>query len=138
MKQLLLLSIFLVIGYSFAQTKETFRIEKQIKEPDYYPRINGVFTGEISIISLGSFEGITTNVGWEITSYKITYPVGRDDKSVIIRSNRIPDSVLVDLRRYAIQSQIFITEIMAKDQTNTNHLLKSMMLIPIIEKEDEK
>lgn len=139
MKQLLLLSIILVSGELYSQTKETFRIEKEIKEPDYYPRIKGVFNGEIDLDALGSFEGITTNVGWEITSFKISYPVGRDNKSITISSNRIPDSILVEIQQYAIQDQIFITEIMAQDQTNTRHLLKSMMLIPVIkERENEK
>lgn len=130
MRQLLLFKLLFLANFSLSQV-ETIRIEKERREQDYYPQIEGVFTGEIDILTLASPQGLTTGAGWEIISFTLSYPSGRDFKTVTLTSNVFPDNIIRELVRSALKEQIFLTEITATDQGGTKHLLRSMILIPV-------
>lgn len=130
MKMRLILSFLLVFQFVNCQITETIELKKELKEQDYLPRIEGVFTGEIDILRLGSKNGIVTNCDWVISSFKINYPCGRDYLSVPVNSKVIPENIILDLVKCALKEQVFITEIIALDAENKRHILPSMLLIP--------
>lgn len=128
----MLLNVLILTKLSFGQEEvQTIKIEKAVVEQDFHPQIEGVFDGEISILTLASPNGIITNIGWEIESFKMTFITGRDMETITINSNVIPEETILTIVKYSMNEQIFFTDIFAYDQTNTRHLLKSMILIPI-------
>lgn len=127
----MLLNILIISSLSLGQEIQTIKIEKAITEQDYHPQIEGVFDGEISILTLASPNGIVTNIGWKIESFKMTFITGRDMETITVNSNVIPEETILSIVKYSMNEQIFFTDIFAYDQTNTRHLLKSMILIPI-------
>lgn len=134
MRILLCLSFF-ISQYTSAQETVTFSLEKSYQESDYFPSIEGVFEGEISIVKLGSSNGIVTRVGWQIESFTISYPLGRDFVSMEVQDAVIPEELIKELIKGALKEQIFITNIIAVDEKDAKHLLKSMMLIPVLDEE---
>lgn len=114
----------------FGQEVESIRISKEFREQDYYPQIEGVFTGDIDVLTLGSPRGITTAAGWTIVSFTLGYPSGRDFNSITVNSNVFSDELIREIVRSALKEQIFLTDIIAVDAGGTRHPLKSMVLTP--------
>jgi hypothetical protein len=130
MARLILFNFLFCCSLSLGQEVESIRIGREFREQDYYPQIEGVFTGDIDVLTLGSPDGITTGVGWEIVSFTLGYPSGRDFKTVTVNSPVFSDELIREIVRSALKEQIFLTDIMAVDPSGTTHLLKSMVLIP--------
>ncbi|MGV3630989.1 MAG: hypothetical protein ACO1O6_07275 [Bacteroidota bacterium] len=122
--------LFFCCSLVFGQEVESIRIGKEFREQDYYPQIEGIFTGDIDVLTLGSPDGITTAAGWEIVSFTLGYPSGRDYKTVTVNSHVFSDELIREIVRSALKEQIFLTDIMALDPDGTKHQLKSMVLTP--------
>lgn len=127
----MLSNLLILTSLFYGQEVQTIKIQKAITEQDYHPQIEGVFDGEISILTLASPNGIITKIGWEIDSFKMTFITGRDMETITINSNVIPEETILQIVKTSMHEQIFFTDIFAYDETNTRHLLKSMILIPI-------
>ena len=134
MKILLCLNLFFSF-ISYSQDTTTFTVKKRFTEVDFFPQIEGVFNGEIDIVKLGSSNGIVTNAGWKIVSFRISYPLGRDYKEVDVQSNVLPEEIVKEIVKGALKEQVFITNIFAVDESKASHLLESMMLIPYLNEE---
>jgi hypothetical protein len=130
MARLILFNLLFCCSLALGQEVESIRITRELREQDYYPQIGGIFTGDIDVLTLGNPDGITTGAGWEIVSFTLGYPSGRDFKTVTVNSNVFSDELIREIVRSALKEQIFLTDIMAVDPGGTKHLLKSMVLIP--------
>lgn len=136
MNRLLLFSFLSVSFLIQAQEKVSVRIEKEYRDGEVFPFIEGVYTGEIPINKLGSLYGIQSNSDWKIYSFKLNYSSGSMYKSIWIKSNVIPDTLIADLYKNALFEQIYITEIKAIDPKGIVHVLTPMTLIPIEREEN--
>ncbi|MCE3295735.1 MAG: hypothetical protein K0R65_1449 [Crocinitomicaceae bacterium] len=131
MARLILFNFLFCCSLGFSQEVETIHVTKELREQDFYPQIEGIFTGEIDVLTLGSPQGIITSAGWKITSFTLGYPSGRDYNTVTVNSNVFPDDLIREIVRSALKEQIYLTDIMAVDPGGTKHLLKSMVLTPL-------
>jgi hypothetical protein len=130
MKPLILCSLIFTTSFFFSQEIQSISLSKEIKETDFYPQIEGVFEGRISIGTLGSPNGITTKIGWEIKSFEVSFFSGRDYETFHINSHVLPDSIMKKIISSSKGLQLFLTKIEAFDRTNTRHILNNMTLIP--------
>ncbi|MFN5417355.1 MAG: hypothetical protein ACK5B9_09885 [Flavobacteriia bacterium] len=131
MKLLIWFNFCLLNTWTFSQEVQTIAIQKEILESDFYPQIEGIFTGEIDILTLASQNGIITRAGWEIQSFKMSFQSGRDFLTVTVNSNVIPEEIIKELVRSSLKEQVYFTEIYAVDQLKVKHLLNSMVLTPM-------
>lgn len=127
------LNLFLAFA-SFSQEKETIVLQKE--NAFIIPNIEGVSNGEISIIKLGSKNGLQAPNNIRITSFLLEYPSGSTFKSIKIFSNQIPDSTLIDIRKSCLNEQLFFTNIRALSSENKQLVLPSISLIPILKDEE--
>lgn len=127
------LNIFIAL-VSFSQEKETIVLQKE--NTFIIPNIEGVSDGEISIIKLGSKNGLQAPDNIRITSFLLEYPSGSTFKSIKIVSNQIPDSILIDIRKSCLNEQLFFTNIRALSRENKQLILPSISLIPILKDEE--
>lgn len=133
MKLLMFLNLFLAF-VSFSQEKETIILHKE--NTFIIPNVEGVSDGEISIVKLGSKNGLQAPNNIQITSFLLEYPSGATFKSVQILSNQIPDSILIDIRKSCLNEQLFFTNIRALSSENKQLILPSISLIPILKDEE--
>lgn len=127
------LNLFVAL-VSFSQEKETIVLNKE--NAFIIPNIEGVSDGEISILKLGSKNGLQAPNNIRITSFLLEYPSGSTFKSIKILSNQIPDSTLIDIRKSCLNEQLFFTNIRALSQENKQLVLPSISLIPILKDEE--
>ena len=78
------------------------------------PHIAGNYYGEISVSSFCSNEGIKTNEGTPISSFKIQYVSGNSEKSINVEGNKIPDEVCEYFKSGVESQMVFITDIYVK------------------------
>lgn len=131
MKLLIWFNFCLFSSLTFSQEVQTIAIQKEVLESDFFPQIEGIFTGEIDILTLASSNGITTRAGWEIQSFKMSYQSGRDFLTMEVFSNVIPEEIIRELVRSSLKEQVYFTEIYAIDRLKVKHLLNSMVLTPM-------
>lgn len=133
MRQILFLNLFTAL-FSFSQEKETIVLQK---ESDFLiSNIEGVSDGEISILKLGSKNGLQAPNNLRITSFLLEYPSGSTFKSIQIFGHQIPDSNLIDIRKSCLNEQLFFTNIRALSPENKQFILPSISLIPILKDEE--
>jgi hypothetical protein len=133
MKLLMFLNLFFVLP-SFSQVKETIVLKKE--NAYIIPNIEGVSDGEISILKLGSKNGLQAPNNIQITSFLLEYPSGSGFKSIQVLNNIIPDTTLIDIRKSCLNEQLFFTNIRALSSEKIQLILPSISLIPILKDEE--
>jgi hypothetical protein len=86
------------------------------------PHIGGNYYGAISIDKFCSEEGIRTNDGRPIASFKIQYASGNTDKSILVKGNRIPTEVCEYFRSGVEDQMVFITDVFVKSNVSEEKL----------------
>lgn len=93
------------------------------------PRIAGVFTGRITLEQLADEKGLVSET-CEITSYVIQYHNGIEDVSERIVGNKISKTLHMKLKRFNLNSFVFITQIRGIDENGIVQVLPSMNITP--------
>lgn len=78
------------------------------------PHIAGNYYGEISVSSFCGNEGIQTNEGTPISSFKIQYASGNSEKTIKVQGNKIPNEVCEYFKSGVESQMVFITDIYIK------------------------
>ncbi len=94
------------------------------------PHIGGVYYGPIAIDKLCSNNRITSSPDIEITSFKINYNTIDGDVVKSITGDIIPEDICSQLKRWNLNSTVFITEIKGVSSHGEILMLSSMSLIP--------
>jgi uncharacterized protein YhbP (UPF0306 family) len=94
------------------------------------PNIAGVFYGPIAIEKLCSNNRIMSSPDIEITSFKINYNTIDGDIVRSVSGDIIPDDICSQLKRWSLNSTVFITEIRGVSAHGEILMLSSMSLIP--------
>lgn len=84
------------------------------KPKNTMPHIAGYYYGEISLSSFCGNDGIQTNEGTPISSFKIQYASGNSEKTLKVSGNKIPDEVCEYFKSGAESQMVFITDIFVK------------------------
>lgn len=103
------------------------------RESISFPRLAGVFTGDITIDDFCSKRGIEcVDNSYGVTSYTIEYFNGRTTVTSDVKGYKIPSSVCELIHDSSIGNQVFITNIKAENRTTGNRIsLNSMNLNPV-------
>lgn len=128
------LNLFFAL-FSFSQEKETIVLQKE--QAFIIPTIEGISDGKISLVKLGSKNGLQAPDDHKVTSFLLEYPSGASFKSVQLLTNQIPDSILIDIRKSCLNEQLFFTNIRAISRDHKQVILPSISLIPILEEDEE-
>lgn len=91
----------------------TIKIEKKYTEADFFPRINGKFTGEIHPLEVCHKDGIQTNAGIKIISFELHTFAGRDEVSFSIEGNVVPEEYCQKLSNFLAGEVFYIRNIKA-------------------------
>ena len=94
------------------------------------PNIAGVYYGPIAIEKLCSDNRITSSPDIEITSFKINYNTMDGDVVKSVSGDIIPEDICSQLKRWNLNSTVFITEIRGVSSHGEVMMLSSMSLIP--------
>lgn len=84
---------------------------KVVPKKNMFPNIEGIYTGEISIETLCSGNGIQCNDAIRIISFTIQYSVGLKDVLTEVKGNKIPREICSTIRAQNGSNMIFITNI---------------------------
>lgn len=110
MKLLLKVNFFIFITCALNAQVEHVKVEK-IKSNPLVPSIAGYSDGVISYVKLCDSFGILSSGDFIVKSFKLNYR----GEEVIIKGNRIPDSVCVYIGQCSSSQMIFLTDIMAEN-----------------------
>lgn len=94
------------------------------------PNIAGIYYGPIAIEKLCSNNRITSSPDIEITSFKINYNTMDGDVVKSVSGDIIPEDICSQLKRWNLNSTVFITEIRGVSTHGEVLMLSSMSLIP--------
>ncbi|MFZ9028252.1 MAG: hypothetical protein ACO2Z9_04510 [Crocinitomicaceae bacterium] len=94
------------------------------------PNIAGVYYGPIAIEKLCSNNRITSSPDIDITSFKINYNTMDGDVVKSVSGDMIPEDICSQLKRWNLNSTVFITEIRGVSAHGEVLMLSSMSLIP--------
>ena len=94
------------------------------------PNIAGVYYGPIAIEKLCSDNRISSSPDIEITSFKINYNTMDGDVVKSVSGDIIPEDICSQLKRWNLNSTVFITEIRGVSSHGEIMMLSSMSLIP--------
>lgn len=76
-----------------------------------FPNIEGVYTGNITMETLCSDNGIQCNPQIRVISFTIQYSVGLQDRLAKVKGNKIPIDICDKILNQNVANRIFITEI---------------------------
>jgi len=110
--------------------KTTTSIAKVNGVVNKMPNIGGVYYGPIAIEKLCSNNRITSSPDIEITSFKINYNTMDGDVVKSVSGDIIPADICSQLKRWNLNSTVFITEIRGISTHGEVLMLSSMSLIP--------
>lgn len=94
------------------------------------PNIAGIYYGPIPIDKLCSNNQISSSPDIEITSFKINYSTGDGEVVKSVSGNTIPADICSQLKRWSLNSTVFITEIRGVSTHGEVLMLSSMSLTP--------
>ena len=90
----------------------TIKIEKKYTEADFFPHVNGKFTGPINPFELCSSSGIQTNSGIVITSFELhTFDGSGDEVKFSINGNVLPKHLCEELAKFQEGEVFYIRNI---------------------------
>jgi len=90
--------------------------------------ISGIHGGNISWEQFNEGELLINNEYLKICAFSIQYTSRRGDKTVAVQGTKIPKDVLSDLNNIAIDQIVFVTNVIANNESGEKHYLPSMEL----------
>lgn len=118
------------ISYTSIAPKTDHSVAKVNGVVNKMPNIAGVYYGPISIDKLCSDNRISSSPDIEITSFKINYNTMDGDVVKSVSGDIIPPDICSQLKRWNLNSTVFITEIRGVSKHGEALMLSSMSLIP--------
>lgn len=133
MKQLLFSLLMLQSAFSFSQLEvEHIRIGlDSISDSGLFPHISNYYEGVIPLKELANEEGIQVSGGYSIISFEVSYSINGKSISKQVIGNQFPADLIQEIQKNALGDYLFITQIMAKNKSNSLVGIVPMSLIPI-------
>lgn len=91
------------------------------------PSISGVYNGDISWENFKEGE-VFVGEDLSVKQFSIQYTTRMGDRTISVKGNKIPSEVVTDLEKLGLDQTIFITNVVAGDQTGELMRLVSMDL----------
>lgn len=90
----------------------TIKVEKKYTEADFFPHVNGKFTGAINPFELCSSSGIQTNAGIVISSFELhTFNGSGEEVKYPIQGNTLPKKYCEELAKFQEGEVFYIRNI---------------------------
>ncbi len=80
------------------------------------PSISGVYNGDISWENFKNGE-VFVGEGLDVRQFSIQYTTRLGDKTISVKGSRIPDEIVSELENLGLNQTIFITNVIAGDET---------------------